>query len=72
MACANDSAATQVPNYPSPADYPSVSNFHRIIVHGSTLPQEWLNLTITPGTNAAAGPNAFGPFTWQRVQPNLQ
>ena len=71
MACANDAAATQVPNYPSPADYPNVSNFHRVVVHGSTLPMEWLRLTITPGANAPAGPTAFGPFTWLRVQPNL-
>lgn len=70
-ACANDAAATQVPNYTSPADYPSLSNFHRIVVHGSTLPMEWLRLTITPRTNAPASATAFGPFSWQRVQPNL-
>ena len=32
---------------------------------------EWLQLTITPGVDATAGPTAFGPFTWHRVQPNL-
>ena len=44
-----------------------VSNFHRVVVHGSTEPFEWLRLTITPGTNAPAGSNAFGPFSWERV-----
>jgi Calcineurin-like phosphoesterase len=70
-ACANDAAATQVPNYLSPADYPSVSNFHRVVVHGSTLPMEWLRLTITPRTDAPTSATAFGPFSWQRVQPNI-
>jgi hypothetical protein len=70
-ACANDAAATQVPNYPSPRDYPGVANFHRVVVHGSTLPMEWLRLTITPGAAAPASATAFGPFSWQRVQPHL-
>jgi hypothetical protein len=39
------------------------------VVHGSTTPLEWIRLTISPGTNAAAGPNAFGPFTWERIIP---
>jgi hypothetical protein len=46
-----------------------VSNFHRVVVHGSTFPLEWLRLTIDPRANNAAGPNAFGPFSWERVQP---
>ena len=71
VACSNDAAATQTPNYVPPSSYPNVSNFHRVVVHGSTLPMEWLRLTISPGTNAPAGPTAFGPFSWQRVQPSL-
>ena len=71
VACSNDAAATQLPNYVPSDTYPNVSNFHRVVVHGSTLPMEWLRLTITPGANASAGPTAFGPFTWQRVQPSL-
>ena len=47
----------------------AVPNFHRVVVHGSTDPLEWLRLTITPGANAAPGPNTFGPFSWQRIQP---
>ena len=46
-----------------------VSNFHRVVVHGSTEPFEWVRLTIKPGTNAPAGSNAFGPFSWKRVTP---
>jgi hypothetical protein len=43
-----------------------VSNFHRIVVHGSTTPLEWLKLTIDIKSAAANGPAAFGPFAWQR------
>ena len=47
-----------------------VSNFHRIVVHGSTFPLEWLKLTISHGNHAASGPDTFGPFSWQRmIQP---
>jgi hypothetical protein len=45
----------------------NVSNFHRIVVHGSTLPLEWLRLTIDPGANAPPSADAFGPFSWTRV-----
>jgi hypothetical protein len=44
-----------------------VQNFHRIVVHGSTFPLEWLRLTINPKTNAANGASAFGPFSWERM-----
>jgi hypothetical protein len=46
-----------------------VPNFHRVVVHGSTFPLEWLKVTID--TNAGGnGPNAFGPFSWERqIQP---
>jgi hypothetical protein len=43
------------------------ANTHRIVVHGSTTPLEWLRLTVDPRVNAPAGPDAFGPFSWQRV-----
>jgi hypothetical protein len=56
-------------NHPgSPAHY-DVQNFHRVVVHGSTEPLEWLRLTITPGVNASPSANAFGPFSWTRVLP---
>ena len=47
----------------------AVPNFHRVVVHGSTEPFEWLRLVITPGTSAPAGPSTFGPFRWERIQP---
>jgi hypothetical protein len=60
------------PNDPMNAVYAmhpgyNVPNFHRIVVHGSTIPLEWLKLRINPRANAANGPDAFGPFSWTRV-----
>ena len=43
-----------------------VPNFHRIVVHGSTFPLEWLKLRIDPKADAPAGATAFGPFSWTR------
>lgn len=43
-----------------------VANFHRIVVHGSTTPLEWLKLTIDTTHPAGAGPTSFGPFSWER------
>jgi calcineurin-like phosphoesterase family protein len=48
-----------------------VPNFHRVVVHGSTEPLEWLRVTIVPGTIAPATETAFGPFSWERVRPPL-
>src|SRR4051794_11636776 len=45
-----------------------VANFHRIVVHGESFPLEWLRLTIDPRANGS-GTNAFGPFSWERIQP---
>jgi hypothetical protein len=44
-----------------------VPNFHRVVVHGSTFPLEWLKLTIDTNAHNPASANAFGPFTWQRM-----
>jgi len=44
-----------------------VANFHRIVVHGSTFPLEYLRLTVDPRADAAHGDTAFGPFRWTRV-----
>lgn len=49
--------------------YYDVPNFHRVVVHGSTLPLEWLKLTIDPGTDNPTTGSSFGPFSWTRVQP---
>lgn len=45
----------------------NVPNFHRIVVHGSTFPMEWLKLRIDPRAKAPNGPDAFGPFSWTRM-----
>jgi hypothetical protein len=48
----------------------NVPNFHRVVVHGSTTPLEWLKLKIDPSANNAPATEAFGPFSWQRmIQP---
>ena len=47
-----------------------VPNFHRVTVHGSTTPLEWLKLKFDVSQNAPGSENAFGPFSWTRkVQP---
>ena len=51
-----------------------VPNFHRIVVHGSTFPLEWLKLSIDPGAawENASTPTSWGPFSWEReTQPQL-
>jgi hypothetical protein len=46
----------------------NVPNFHRIVVHGSTFPLEWLKLGIDPRAawENASTPTSWGPFSWQR------
>ena len=47
-----------------------VPNFHRVVVHGSTLPLEWLKLKIDPSASYPQGSESFGPFSWERrIQP---
>lgn len=58
------------PSDPAYAMHPyyDVANFHRIVVHGSTFPLEWLRLTVDP--RAAGQPTtstSFGPFSWERM-----
>jgi hypothetical protein len=45
-----------------------VPNFHRIVVHGSTFPLEWLKLTIDerPPRNLTSTATSWGPFSWER------
>ncbi len=63
----NPLSASDPLNYMHPGY--DVPNFHRIVVHGSTFPLEWLRLTINPRANAPQGPDAFGPFSWERIVP---
>ena len=54
--------------------YYDVRNFHRIVVHGSTFPLEWLKLSIDPRAASTNKPTStsWGPFSWQReTQPQL-
>jgi hypothetical protein len=46
-----------------------VPNFRRIVIHGSTLPFEYIKLNIDPNASAANSATAFGPFSWSRVKP---
>ncbi len=63
----NPLSAADALNYMHPGyDLP---NFHRIVVHGSTFPLEWLRLTVNPRVDAPNGATAFGPFSWERVIP---
>jgi len=48
-----------------------VPNFHRIVVHGSTAPMEWLKLKVDPKQNDPNGVSSFGPFSWTRVGTGL-
>lgn len=47
--------------------YYDVTNFHRIVVHGSTFPLEWLKLTAAPGAHNPTTATSFGPFSWTRM-----
>ncbi|MEO8540968.1 MAG: metallophosphoesterase [bacterium] len=50
---------------------PTVSDnlFHRLVVHGSTFPLEYLRVSVNTKHPPAPGPNSFGPFSWERVAP---
>jgi hypothetical protein len=66
--CAHD------PNNTAWSEHPfyNVPNFHRVVVHGSTFPLEWLKLTIDPDAHYKTTATTFGPFAWQRMpQPQL-
>ncbi|MGZ4316535.1 MAG: hypothetical protein ACXVRS_11990 [Gaiellaceae bacterium] len=62
VACTDD-AATLHQGY-------NVPNFHRIVVHGSTFPLEYLRVTVNAGKPPAPSSTSFGPFSWTRVQPS--
>ncbi len=47
----------------------NVPNFHRLVVHGSTFPLQYVRLTVDPRNNYSMSENAFGPFRWERVIP---
>jgi hypothetical protein len=72
VACTSTSVPATYGNsdpYMNQANGYNVPNFHRVTVHGSTTPLEYLKLTIDPAANAANSAAAFGPFSWQRIKP---
>lgn len=78
VACSDSRAEAMLAERKSPTDaygtqphgY-NVPNFHRIVVHGETMPLEWLKLRIDPTANHTHGLDAFGPFSWERAQPRM-
>jgi hypothetical protein len=64
-ACPSDDWLQHAHDYQSL--YGKLTNFHRVVVHGSTFPLEWLKLTINPRAHAAPSDYAIGPFSWQRM-----
>ena len=71
--CVLDGATTCVSDYNiHPAIGIDLPNFHRVVVHGSTAPLEYLKLTVDSTKNAPNGDSAFGPFSWERkIQGDL-
>jgi hypothetical protein len=54
------------------APYYDVPKIHRVVVHGSTQPLEWLKLTIDPDAHYKTTATTFGRLAWQRMpQPQL-
>ena len=78
VSCADSRAVAMTAARKSPADaymaqdhgY-NVPNFHRIVVHGETMPLEYLKLRVDPAANVPHGLESFGPFSWKRVQPGM-
>ena len=78
VACSDSRAEAMLAKVKNPTDafltqahgY-NVPNFHRIVVHGETMPLEWLKLRIDPTANHKHDMEAFGPFSWKRMQPAL-
>ena len=63
--CTGDAGVCSYDAWDSHPSY-NVANFHRIVVHGSTVPLEYLRLTANE-KNQPTTATSFGPFSWQRV-----
>jgi hypothetical protein len=65
VVCSDDAYDTHPNGY-------DVPNFHRIVVHGSVAPMEWIKLQVKPGNSfGRASSNSFGPFSWTRMVQSL-
>jgi len=61
VACAEDAYEAHPNGY-------QLRNFHRLVVHGSTDPMEWLKLQVKSGeSEGRRSANSFGPFSWKRM-----
>jgi hypothetical protein len=71
--CTKD-AWDQHPSISGSFTAPNVSDdlFHRVVVHGSTTPLQWLKLTINANVTNPTTDHSFGPFSWQRINTGLQ
>ncbi len=63
--CTGDEGVCSYDDWNSHPSY-DVPNFHRIVVHGSTIPLEYLRLTAN-AKNKPTSATSFGPFSWHRV-----
>ena len=63
--CTGDEDVCSYDDWNSHPSY-DVANFHRIVVHGSTVPLEYLRLTANT-TSQPPTDSTFGPFSWERV-----
>ncbi|MEO7942666.1 MAG: metallophosphoesterase [Marmoricola sp.] len=63
--CTGDEDVCSYDDWISHPSY-DVSNFHRTVVHGSTIPLEYLRLRVN-SKNQPSTATSFGPFSWQRV-----
>jgi hypothetical protein len=63
--CVGDEDVCAYDDWNSHPSY-DVPNFHRVVVHGSTVPLEYLRLTVNAKSRPATD-TSFGPFSWQRV-----
>jgi hypothetical protein len=68
-ACADDAWVNHQPTLPN-LNVPDTL-FHRVIVHGSTTPLEWLKLSVNP-TDSPATDHSFGRFTWSRQATGIK
>lgn len=64
-ACVGDEGVCSYDDWNSHPSY-DVANFHRIVVHGSTVPLEYLRLTVSKKDQPTKA-TSFGPFSWERI-----
>jgi hypothetical protein len=67
-ACSDDAWTNHQPTLPDISVPDSL--FHRVIVHGSTTPLEWLKLTVSP-TDQPLTDHSFSIFSWSRQDTGI-